>query len=257
VVLVASSMLTSLVPPALVEAAPKQPAPPRLVVQGRGAGVRATLEVTPGYPGPNGFRLRAYDTGTSRAVVGEVTLHFQMPARPELVESTLALPRAADGSYAAQGSNISLIGDWSITAMVQRPAGSLDVPFRVTSRPSPQQLQGMTMGQRQMVHGLRLANGWLLEAYLTSGHPGRNALHLIFTDQRNGPVLVPTIPVVTANQGPATRTFQVIRLATPTPTPNHFYAAGTFTAGRWNFQVAAVTGDGTRLTPQFALTISK
>jgi hypothetical protein len=108
-----------------------------------------------------------------------------------------------------------------------------------------------------MVHGLLLANGWHLEAYLTSRRPGRNALHLIFTDQRNGPALVPTLPVVTANQGRATRSFQVIRLATPRPTPNHFYMVGTFTAGRWNFQVAAETSDGTRLNPKFTLTLSK
>ena len=108
-----------------------------------------------------------------------------------------------------------------------------------------------------MLHGLRLANGWQLRAYLTPGRPGRNALHLIFTDQRNGPVMVPSLPVVTASQGRSTRTFQVIRLAEPAPTPNHFYAGGTFTAGRWNFQVAAVAGDGARLTPQFSLTVKR
>jgi copper transport protein len=255
VVLVASAMLTSLVPPVLVSAAPKQPAPPRLVAQGRAPGVRATLEVSPGYPGPNGFTLRASDPGTGRAVVGEVTLHFQMPSRPEVAESALALQAAADGRYAAVGSNISLIGDWSIRAIVQRAGGSIEVPFRVTSRPSPQQLRGMAMGRTPMVHGLRLANGWQLQAYLTPGRPGRNTLHMIFTDQRNGPVLVPSNPALTANQGRATRTFQVLRLAYPTPTPNHFYAAGTFTPGSWNFQVAATAGDGVGLDPQFALTV--
>src|SRR5205085_9913085 len=157
----------------------------------------------------------------------------------------------------AVGSNISLIGDWSITAAVQRAAGSVDVPFRVTSRPSPEQLHGMTMGNLPMVHGLRLANGWQLQAYLTPGRPGRNALHLIFTDQRNGPVMVPNIPAVTANQGRSTRSFQLIRLVTQHPTPNHFYAAGSFAAGRWNFQVAAVASDGTRLNPEFSLAVKK
>jgi len=46
-------------------------------------------------------------------------------------------------------------------------------------------------------------------------------------------------------------------LATPYPTPNHFYAAGTFAAGSWNFQVAAVASDGTRLTLQFSLNVKK
>jgi hypothetical protein len=115
----------------------------------------------------------------------------------------------------------------------------------------------MTMGNTPMVHGLRLANGWQLEAYLTPGHPGRNTLHLIFSDQRNGPVVVPSAPVLTANQGRATRAFKVLRLASTAPTPNHFYAVGNLTPGRWNFQVAAVATDGTRLEPQFALTVRK
>jgi copper transport protein len=257
VVLVASSLLTSLVPPALVQAAAKQPAPPRLVAQGRAAAVRATLEITPGYPGPNGFTLRVHDAGTGWAVVGEATLRFQIPAWPEVPESTLALRRAADGSYGAVGSNISLIGGWSITAMVRRVTDTIEVPFQVTSRPSPQQLRGMTMGSTPMVHGLRLANGWQLEAYLTPGHSGRNTLHLIFSDLRNGPVVVPSAPVLTANQGRATRAFRVLRLASTTPTPNHFYAVGTLTPGRWNFQVSAVATDGTRLEPEFALTVRK
>ena len=238
-------------------AAVRQPPPPKLVAQGAAVGVRATLEVSPGYPGQNGFRLREYDSRTGKTLAGAVTLHFLMPARPELPESTLALQRTTDGSYAAVGSNISLIGDWSITAVMQRGTGSVDVPFRVTSRPSPEQLHGMTMGNLPMVHGLRLANGWQLQAYLTPGRPGRNALHLIFTDQRSGPVLVPTIPEVTANQGRSTRSLTLIRLITQRPTPNHFYAAGTFSAGTWSFQVVAVTGDGTQLDPKFSLTIKR
>jgi hypothetical protein len=115
----------------------------------------------------------------------------------------------------------------------------------------------MTMGSTPMVHGLRLANGWQLEAYLTPGHSGRNTLHLIFSDLRNGPVVVPSAPVLTANQGRATRAFRVLRLASTTPTPNHFYAVGTLTPGRWNFQVSAVATDGTRLEPEFALTVRK
>jgi hypothetical protein len=113
----------------------------------------------------------------------------------------------------------------------------------------------MTMGDAPMVHGLRLPNGWHLDAYLTPGHPGRNTLHLIYSDPRNGPVVVPAIPALTASQGRATRSFQVLRLAYGTPTQNHFYAVGSFTLGRWAFQVAAVAPDGTRLDSQFALTI--
>jgi copper transport protein len=262
VTLIASAILTSLVPPAFVSAAAKQPEAPRLVSQGKSQGeraaVRGTLTVSPGYPGPNRFTLRAYDAGSSRTVVGAATLRFLMPSRPEVAESTLALRQAADGSYAAVGLNVSLIGDWSIRAVVQRGTSSIEVPFQVTSRPSPQQLNvGMTMGNMPMVHGVRLANGWQLEAYLTPGHAGRNTLHLLFTDQRNGPVDVGSVPLLTARQGGATRTLPVLRLAYGTPTLNHFYVAGTFTTGRWNFRVAVLAADGTRLDTTFALTVQK
>jgi copper transport protein len=257
VVLVASAILTSLVPPAFASAAPKQPPPPELLAQGRAPGVRATLAVSPGYPGPNRFTLRAYDARSSRTVVGQAVLRFQMPSRPEVPESALAIQRERDGSYGAEGSNISLIGDWSIRAVVQRGANSVEVPFQVTSRPNPEVAHaGMTMGSAPMVHGLRLANGWHLDAYLTPGRAGRNTLHLIFSDQRNGPVVVPSIPVLHASQGRTTRTFQVLRLAYGTPTQNHFFAAGTFAAGRWEFRVAAVADDGTQLGPTFTLTVT-
>src|SRR5205807_9339291 len=114
--LVASAILTSLVPPALVEVAARQPAPPRLVAQGAAGAMKGTLEGSPGYPGQNGFTLRVYDRQTTKTVAGEAALRFEMPARPDLEASTLDLTRAADGSYAGLGSNLTLIGDWRITA---------------------------------------------------------------------------------------------------------------------------------------------
>jgi copper transport protein len=263
--LVASAVLTSLVPPALVQVAAKQPAPSRVVARGSAASVpgaqgvaapiKASLEVSPGYPGTNRFTLRAYDARTSRAVAGQVTLRFEMPSRPDLEATTLTLDRGADGSYGGLGANLSLIGDWRITASVQQPAGAVEVPFQVACSPSPQQLHQMTMGGDPMVYGLRLANGWNLQAYLTPGHPGRNTLHVAYTDQRNGPVDVPSTPVITARQGSTSRTLTALRLAYGTPTTNQFYSVGSFTAGRWDFRIVATGGDGSRLDATFSLTV--
>ena len=52
-------------------------------------------------------------------------------------------------------------------------AGPADVPFQVACAPSPEQLHTMTMGGMPMVYGIRLANGWRLQAYVTPGRPGR------------------------------------------------------------------------------------
>jgi copper transport protein len=257
VTLLASAILTSLVPPAMVAVAAKQPAPPLLVAQGAAGAMKGTLEVSPGYPGQNGFTLRVYDRQTTKTVAADAALRFEMPARPDLEASTLALTRAADGSYAGLGPNLTLLGDWRVTALVRQGTGSTDIPFLVTSRPSPEQLHQMTMGGAPMVYGLHLANGWLLQAYLTPGRPGRDTLHLVFTDQRNGPVDVAETPVVTARQGSTARTLQVLRLATGTPAPNHFYAAGTFAAGRWDFRVTAANAEGSRLQSSFSLSVAK
>ena len=258
VTLVASAILTSLVPPFLVQTAAKQPPPPQVVAQAAAAAVRGTLEVSPGYPGQNRFTLRAYDTKTSRAVAGSVTLRFEMPSRPDVEASTLDLDRAADGSYVALGANLTLIGDWVVTALVrQGAAAAVDVPFKVSCNPTPTQLHQMTMGAMPIAYGLHFANGWRLQAYLTPGRTGRNTLHLSFTDQRNGPVVVQDEPVVTAKQGSTTRTLPMLRLAVPTPTTNQFYSAGTFATGRWDFHVVATGGDGSRLDTTFALTIEK
>jgi copper transport protein len=263
VTLVASAILTSLVPPFLVQTAARQPAPPVVLAkatapaQAVATPVKATLEITPGYPGQNRFTLRAYDSKTSRAVVGNVTLRFDMPARPEVEGSTLDLTRATDGSYVALGENLTLIGDWRVTALVDQSPAAVQVPFEVTCNPTPQQLHQMTMGAMPMVYGVHLANGWQLQAYLTPGRSGRNTLHLAFTDQRNGPVVVGDTPVVTARQGSATRSLRILRLAFGTPTTNQFYAVGTFSPGRWDFHVAATADDGSRLDTSYSLTVGK
>ncbi|HEY4028408.1 MAG TPA: copper resistance protein CopC [Candidatus Dormibacteraeota bacterium] len=256
VTLVASAILTSLIPPALQQRALRPPAPPRLVAQVTRAAVKGSLEISPGYPGQNRFTLRAYDRSTSRSVAGDVTLRFEMPSRPDLEASTLTLTRGTDGSYSGLGSNLSLTGDWAVTALVQQGAGSVDVPFQVACDPSPEQLHSMTMGGMPMAYGLRVSNGWRLQAYLTPGHSGRNTLHLAYTDQRNGPVSVPETPTVTARHGNATRTVPLLRLGFGTPTENQFYGVSTLPAGRWDFLVTAAAPDGSRLDSSFSLIVT-
>src|SRR5205085_6345373 len=173
---------------------------------------RATLAVSPGYAGPNRFVIRGDDASSRRAVAGDVALRFDMPSRPEVATSTLPLQRSADGTYSGVGPNLSLIGDWVVTAQLRRGDAVVVVPFKVTCGPSPEQLQQMTMGKVPMLYGIRLANGSQLEAYLSPGHPGRNTLHLVFTDQRNAPVSVPDVPTVTARQAGTDRTLRVLRL---------------------------------------------
>jgi copper transport protein len=244
VVLLASATLTSLVPPALVAAEARQPAPPRLVARGGAGAARATLEVTPGYPGRNRFTLRGDGPAARRALAGDVTLRFAMPTRPELPAAALPLARAADGAYGGEGDGLSLIGDWDVAAEVRRGGAVVELPFRVTCVPSPQQLRQMTMGGAPMVHGLRLANGWRLQAYLAPERAGRSTLHLVFTDARGGPVDVPASPAVTAVRGGVSRRLVAQRLGAGAALPNHFYAVDSLEPGRWEFRVTVGAAGG-------------
>jgi hypothetical protein len=179
-----------------------------------------------------------------------------MPSRPEVAPSTLTLRRARDGTYSADGSNLSLIGDWVVTAQIG-PAGTpVDIPFAVACSPSPEQLQQMTMGRMPMLYGIRVGSDSQLEVYLSPGRPGRNTLHLVFTDQRDAPITVRDTPAVTARQGGGTRTLTVLRLGFGTPTQNQFYATGTFVAGRWDLVVQATAADGSPLDARFSLTVT-
>ena len=262
IVLLASAILTSLVPPALVQTAARQPAPARLLVQGRtpataaGVALRATLEISPGYPGLNRFVVRGGDAQSRRALGGAVVLRFQMPSRPEVPASTLALSRTPDGTLSAAGSNLSLIGDWVVTAQLRDAGAAVEVPFAVACSPSPQQLDQMTMGRMPMLYGIRVGGSSQLEVYLSPGRPGRNTLHLVFTDLRDAPISVRDTPSVTARQARTTRTLAVFRLGFATPTPNQFYATGAFAAGRWDFVVRATADDGSSLDTRFSLALN-
>src|SRR5205807_4816120 len=122
VVLVATGFLQGLAPPASVAAlAVVRP----LVLTGHdfGTTVRVEADVSPGTAGFNRFRvtLRDYDSGAP-VDAPAVSLRFRLPARPDLGESTLALPPAGPGVYAAQGANLSIDGAWEVTVVVQRPS---------------------------------------------------------------------------------------------------------------------------------------
>ena len=57
-----------------------------------------------------------------------------MPDRPEISGATLDLARATDGSWQATGSQLSIDGRWSITALVQGQGAAVTVPLQLRTR---------------------------------------------------------------------------------------------------------------------------
>jgi nitrogen fixation protein FixH len=217
------------------------------------------MDVGPSYPGVNLFTLRVYDAATGRAVDTGATLTFSLPARPDVPDSTLDLSPAVDGSLAATGPGLSLTGQWSVTADLTLATGRVEIPFTVPCVLSPGQIEQMTMGRMVMVYGVQLAGGRQLEAYLTPGRPGANALHVIFTDQRNGRVAMSGVPSVSVHRDGQSGTrhpLAMLRIGASPLTAGDFYAATRLTRGKWDFDVTAYAADGTRLNADFALTVS-
>jgi len=145
-VLLAAALLSQLPPAAFVTTgAARQPAPPAaVVVSGNdyATSVRLTLTVTPGLAGLNTFTAHLVDYDTQAPVpAGRVALRFALPARPDLGASTLELARVGDGLWRGRGTMLSLRGSWSLTVLVQAPAGAVTIPLQVQTRTPPELLQ--------------------------------------------------------------------------------------------------------------------
>lgn len=134
-VLAAAAVLTGLAPSATVAAAAKLQRPAGITVTGSdfGTSVRARLDVSPGAAGPNRFDLTVVDYDSRRPVAADaVSLRFQLADRPE-VGSALDLTREADGHWRGASSALSIDGKWTITALVQSPAASVEVGMELTT----------------------------------------------------------------------------------------------------------------------------
>ncbi len=93
--------------------------------------VRVKLTVSPGTLGANDYTVAVddYDTGKPLGEVASVSLGFSMPARPSVNSSTLSLRRASVGVWQGSGLELSIVGSWSVTVLIQQPSGGVDVPL--------------------------------------------------------------------------------------------------------------------------------
>lgn len=117
------------------------------------------------------------------------------------------------------------------------------------------------MGEMVMAYGIQLAGGRQLEAYLTPNRPEMNALHLLFTDQRDAPVSIAGVPDVSVHEVGSASTRQLAMRPVGASelsllSRGQYFAGTDFTAGRWVFHVEAKEPDGTVLKADFSLTVN-
>ncbi|MGI8983547.1 MAG: copper resistance protein CopC, partial [Acidimicrobiales bacterium] len=136
-VLGATAVLTGLPPSVVVAAASKAVAPPALTVTGNdyATSVRVRMEVTPGSAGPNTFDALVEDYDTGEPVPADaVTLRFQLLGRADVAAATLNLAPDVGARWRGSGTMLSIAGSWTVTAVVQSPADTVEVPMEVVIR---------------------------------------------------------------------------------------------------------------------------
>ena len=251
-VLVLTGILSSVAPArALPPAGPEQ----AVVVTGSdfGTTVRLRLTATPGTAGSNRFELKVADFDSGAPVrADEVSLRFAYLGPVQIPSSTLPLKAAGSGTYTGTGTNLSLGGVWTVTAVIQRGAASVEVPLTVPTRVTQQVSVSSVPGQPTL-YTVSLSQGRSVQFYVDPGKAGANEVHATFFNtggvQFNG--LSGYFVLETPPQG------------APTGLDNRLLAAGhivsdaTLTAGKWRFDVWARTKTGELLWSYFEPTIGK
>lgn len=203
--------------------------------------VRVRLQVAPGVLGPNRFTVSVRDYDTNQMVTASrVSLRFTSADRPDLGPSMLALARSPDGTYQAQGSNLSLEGNWNVVVAVERSVNSVEVPLVVDVRGRPQRVRTIEAPGQPTLYAVDLPGGRVLNAFLDPGRAGSNQVHATYIDARGGELTIPQLATMTVSRpGTPPLTLGVRRFG-----PGHFIGDAVLGPGEWQVEIVATTADG-------------
>jgi nitrogen fixation protein FixH len=251
-----TAVLTGL-PPASSVAATAAPVAIRGVVATGtdfGTTVRVRLSVTPGTAGPNAFRATVTDYDTGRPVPATaLSLAFTLPGHPELGTPTLALRPDGTGTWAAQGTDLSLDGRWSVSVLVQQPTGAVTVPLNVQTRLPPEQISVIPGGPGQpTLYTITLTSGRSLQTYIDPGTPGPDTVHFTFFQASGTEQVIASATASAVGPDGTTRDLSLIRFD-----PGHFGANVTLTTGSWRFQIQATAPTGEVYSGYFTQSIGR
>ncbi|MGZ4154514.1 MAG: copper resistance D family protein, partial [Actinomycetota bacterium] len=247
-----TGVLTGLPP---VTAAPRKPAPPASIgATGSdfATTVKVVLTATPGTPGPNTFdaKITGFDSGTPLDATG-VMLTFQPVGNPDVGASSLTMkPGRANGDWTATGTNLSLLGVWNVTAVVQTGSTSASVPLTLTTRAPPStETVDRAPGQPDL-YTFTFPSGSQLQSYNDPGTPGTGELHVTTFDGAGN-----ELPLASVRITAIPPTGAAIALHTRRFSAGHLVGDETLTAGTWKFLVQATARSGEVLVASFEQTI--
>jgi copper transport protein len=254
IVLVAAGVLQGLAPPSSFAPAPNVKP---IVLSGNdfGTTVRLRLTIKPGTAGFNAFVLRVtdYDTGAPVAAI-VATLTFTLPSRPDLGASTLTLKPSGAGTYVADEANLSIDGIWSVTALIQRASGGVEVAFTVPTRVLPQKVTVAHNRGLPDVYTVQLSGSRSAQIYLDPGRVGvLNEFHVTMIGADGNELPISSLAVTASRQG-GTSTPLTVRRLDPI---GHFVAdlEGAI-SGRYQFMVNATTTEGETLRLHLTLPVA-
>jgi hypothetical protein len=251
-VLLAAALLTQLPPGkfALTTASARPSPAADVQVQGSDVttSVRLALTATPGTAGPNQFTAKVTDYDSGQPYPAQrVALHFTLPDRPEISGATLDLTRATDGSWQATGSQLSIDGRWSITALVQGSGAALTVPLELRTRTvEPKVSVSRAPGQPDL-YTITAPNGGNVQAYVDPGRPGPNTVHFTFFTKSGSEQPVDGANATMTNSLGKRQSIDLQLL-----TAGHFAANLTLPTGQVSFTINATPAQGPPITASFS-----
>jgi copper transport protein len=252
IVLVVAAVLSGLPPASFVEAAGQKTASPSVIVTGSdyATTARVRLTVSPGTVGPNRFTVRVvgYDSGRPVPARG-VRLEFSLPSNPT-VASSLNLARGPGGTWAGQGTNLSIDGQWDIDVVVQQAATAVDVPLRLRTRLPPEHITVSRQPGQPTLYTIQLGNGRSLQTYLQQPLPGQGLVHFTFFQASGQEEPITSASATAITPAGADQPLKLARLAS-----GHFVANLSLTPGQWTFRINATTAGGQPLSGYFSQSV--
>lgn len=227
--LASAAGLASSSPPA--GATPESMPADRIVVVGTDFAetIRVSLEVAPGFAGPNSFVVRATAPDSGDPVqASRVALRFRF-IDATVGESELELTRTKAGVYEGDGPNLSLGGPWTVTVIIQKTTDSFEIPLELQTRCRTQAVPG---SGGPTLYTVVLPAG-SAQLYVDPGTAGQNEVHVTFFTVAGGELAVAELPEVTGTLGGIVRDFEVRRFG-----PGHFTADAELEPGDWRFAFA-------------------
>jgi copper transport protein len=251
-VLLAAALLTQLPPGKFALAtATARPSPPANVqVQGSDVttSVRLALTATPGTAGPNQFTVKVTDYDSGQPFPAQrVSLRFTLPDRPEISGATLDLTRATDGSWQGRGSQLSIDGRWTITALVQGQSAALTVPLQLRTRTAEPKVSVSKAPGQPDLYTITAPNGGSVQAYVDPGRPGPNTVHFTFFTRSGSEQPIDGANATMTNPLGKRQSIDLQLL-----TAGHFAANLNLLAGQVGFTINATPAQGPPITASFS-----